>query len=97
MAENSPSAAPFPAPSMRIDAASPDPVSGIGALVSGPAGASPMTGNGLAAASRPTCPGRVTWMTAPEREVSECVLPRGHRGDHRDGIGYPWNEGRWLD
>src|SRR5215218_8113925 len=49
------------------------------------------------AASRPACPGKVTWTTVPERDVSECVLPRGHRGDHRDGVGYPWNEGRWLD
>ena len=47
--------------------------------------------------SRPTCTGKVTWMTEPDRDVSECVLPRGHRGDHRDAGGYPWNEGRWLD
>ena len=43
------------------------------------------------------CTGKVTWMTAPEREVSECVLPRGHHGDHRDAAGYPWNEARWAD
>jgi hypothetical protein len=43
------------------------------------------------------CAGRVTWMTAPEREVSQCVLPRGHHGDHRDSGGYPWNEARWAD
>ena len=46
---------------------------------------------------RSTCAGKVTWMTAPPREVSECVLPRGHRGDHRDARGYPWNEQRWAD
>jgi hypothetical protein len=49
------------------------------------------------AVSRSTCTGKVTWMTVPDRDVSECVLPRGHRGDHRDAGGYPWNEGRWLD
>ena len=43
------------------------------------------------------CTGKVTWMTAPEREVSQCVLPRGHPGDHRDAGGYPWNEARWAD
>jgi len=49
------------------------------------------------ALSRPPCPGRISWMTAPEWEVRECVLPRGHGGDHRCGAGYPWNDGRWLD
>ena len=49
------------------------------------------------APSRPPCTGKVTWMSVPDRDVSECVLPRGHGGDHRDAGGYPWNEGRWLD
>ena len=43
------------------------------------------------------CTGKVTWMTVPEWEVSQCVLPRGHHGDHRDSGGYPWNEARWAD
>jgi hypothetical protein len=47
--------------------------------------------------SRPACTGKVTWTTVPERDTSECVLPYGHGGDHRDAGGYPWNEGRWLD
>jgi hypothetical protein len=49
------------------------------------------------ALSRSACTGKVTWMTVPDRDVSECVLPGGHGGDHRDAGGYPWNEGRWLD
>lgn len=47
--------------------------------------------------SRPVCSGKVSWMTRPEREVRECALPRGHGGDHRDAVGYPWNDARWSD
>lgn len=49
------------------------------------------------ASSRPTCAGRISWMTTPGWEVRECVLPHGHGGDHRCRAGYPWNDGRWLD
>jgi hypothetical protein len=44
-----------------------------------------------------TCAGTVMWLTFPGREVRECVLPPGHRGDHRDAAGYPWNDARWMD
>ncbi|TFV86135.1 hypothetical protein [Blastococcus sp. CT_GayMR16] len=52
---------------------------------------------GPAPSTRPTCPGTVTWLTAPEPEVRVCVLRSGHVGDHRDAAGYPWNDARWLD
>ena len=89
MAENLPSASPLDeqeAPGLRLAPAVPDVVR-VGDAV-------PTAGR------RPwqsTCTGKVTWMTLPDREVSECVLARGHRGDHRDAAGYPWNEARWAD
>jgi hypothetical protein len=46
---------------------------------------------------RPICAGRVIWPASPQREVRECVLRRGHGGDHRDAAGYPWNDARWSD
>lgn len=47
-------------------------------------------------ASRATCAGLVRWLI-PERESRECVLVRGHGGDHRDVAGYRWNDDRWSD
>jgi hypothetical protein len=96
MAENDPFAsAPDgePVPGLRLvafPAGTRVTVSGDDAVLGGRDGAA-------RAVSRSTCTGKVTWMTVPDREVSECVLPRWHRGDHRDAGGYPWNEGRWLD
>ena len=97
MAENDPFASPpdgEPTPGLRLVPPSATPrtltASGDDAVL----GRSPGAARGRA---RPTCTGKVTWMTEPDRDVSECVLPRGHRGDHRDAGGYPWNEGRWLD
>jgi hypothetical protein len=85
MAENSPSTSPLDgphAPGRRL------------AAVAEPAS----TTTGAASRRLPSvCAVKVTWMTAPERELSQCVLPRGHRGDHRDERGYPWNEARWAD
>ena len=85
MAENSPSSSPLDraqAPGRRL-AAVPEPA---------------CTTTGAASRRLPSvCAGKVTWMTVPVREVSQCVLPRGHRGDHRDEGGYPWNEARWAD
>jgi hypothetical protein len=97
MAENDPFASPpddQPFPDLRLVAPSAEPHTGAAggdeAVLPGRAGAA-------RAPSRTPCTGKVTWMTVPDRDVSECVLPRGHRGDHRDAGGYPWNEGRWLD
>ena len=96
MAENDPFASlpdGRPVPDLRLvapSAGSRSTASGDDAVLAGRAGAA-------RAAARTPCTGKVTWMTVPDRDVSECVLPRGHRGDHRDAGGYPWNEGRWLD
>lgn len=57
----------------------------------------PTTTSLLSSSARPTCRGRIMWLTVPDRDVRECVLLGGHRGDHRDAAGYSWNEGRWLD
>jgi hypothetical protein len=70
---------------------------GMGGVFAGQAVASATAVRGPAPSSRPTCSGTVSWLTLPEREIRECVLLRGHGGDHRDAAGYPWNEGRWLD
>jgi hypothetical protein len=95
MAENDPFASPAdgePIPGLRLvpPSAGPHTASGDEAVLGGRAGAA-------RALSRSTCTGKVTWTTVPDRKVSECVLPRGHGGDHRDAGGYTWNEGRWLD
>ena len=45
---------------------------------------------------RSVCAGRVVWLI-PERGVRECVLRGAHGGDHRDALGYRWNDARWLD
>jgi len=46
--------------------------------------------------SRPPCPGMLLW-PIPERGGRECVLHGNHGGDHRDALGYRWNDKRWWD
>jgi hypothetical protein len=43
------------------------------------------------------CPGKIVWLSSPDREVRECTRWTGHGGDHRDAVGYPWNDERWLE
>jgi hypothetical protein len=104
MAENVPSVSPLdghPLPGAPIVTAAPKSITvtivgDVGAIHGGRAN-SPLTIARVASSPAPTCPGTVSWLSVRAREVHECVLPCGHRGDHRDAAGYPWNDERWLE